>query len=61
LFSYTFDLLCIHIDSPYKRYAHKELSTSLPFFLEPYLRCSIKKEEFLFISHSQFLILNSSI
>jgi len=45
LFSYTFDLLCIHIDSPYKRYAHKELSTSLPFFLEPYLRCSIKDIE----------------
>ena len=39
-FAHTFNLFDIHIDSPYKRYVHKKLSTSTAQFLEPNLRCS---------------------
>jgi hypothetical protein len=43
-FANTFDLLDIHIDSPYKHHAHKRLSTLLSHFLELYSRCSIKRK-----------------
>ncbi|MFH1614842.1 MAG: hypothetical protein ABIG61_07150, partial [Planctomycetota bacterium] len=41
LFTYTFDLFRVHIDSPYKHHAHKKLSALLPLFLELNSRCSV--------------------
>jgi len=38
----TSDLFDVHIDSAYNFYPYKELSTSLPLFLQPYLRYSIR-------------------